>query len=433
MSVDICEKMVKKTIDMGATECEVCIENTEETIITLDRKFISGKRKKNFVTFGIRTLCNNKKGFVTGSLPAAYNPEKTSVKIAKKSVPDENWNQLPYPRPATSVKGIYSKDLAEMPFENIRDDVITMIKTADNPDITVDSGKISRLVKTFSIYNSHGVAHEYMSTVLRVHFVVRCKTSESTWGVHTSREYDCDFSHLAAKTVEQAHAMSTPEKLHSSFTGDAVFLGEPVGDILLTPLRLCFSANTVQKTRFDNKHNQKVASNTITMIDDGTLKKGLHTYPVDGEGTPTQKTTLINKGIFTHVLHSEYTANMYGTQSTGNGIRSAVTEPQVRITNLIMKAGSKSIDDLVQNVKKGVLIGDFSGDVDPFTGLFSGVMEHTFYIEHGEIKYPVTGVMIRGNIFDILKNVIAVGKEKRTGETGMYTVPVLAGPVDIIV
>ncbi|MGD2250711.1 MAG: TldD/PmbA family protein [Candidatus Methanofastidiosia archaeon] len=426
--------MVKKTMDMGAAECEVCIEDTTETIITLDRKFISGKREKKFTTFGIRTLLNNKKGFVAGSLPIElYEPEKISLKIAKASVPDTQWKHLPYPRPATSVTGIYSKKLAEMPFENLKDDMVTLIKTGDNPGITLDSGRLSRVVKTFSICNSHGLSHQYTSTMLNVHFVVRCKTSESTWGVHHSRGYDCDFFELAAKTVEQAKAMKTPEKLHSSFTGDAIFLGEPVEDILLTPLRYCFNAQTVKKTRFHRMLHEKVVSESITMVDDGTIDNGVNTFPIDGEGNPTEKTPLITKGIFSHLLHSEYTANVQGVQSTGNGIRSAVTEPGVRITNLILEKGVTSTEELVQQVKKGVIMGDFSGNVDPFTGLFSGVMEHTFYIEKGEILYPVTGVMIRGNIFDLLNNVISVGKEVRTGETGMYTVPVLTGPVDIIV
>jgi PmbA protein len=435
MSLGICQDMVKKSINMGATECEVCIEDTAETIITLDRKFISGKRKKKFVTFGIRTLLNNKKGFVAGSLPigSLYEPEKTSLKIAETSVPDTKWKHLPYPRPATSVKGIYNKELANIPFESLRDDMITMIETCNEPDITIDSGRLSRVVKTFSICNSHGVSQEYASTLLSVHFVVRCKRSESTWGVHHSRGYDCDFSTLAKKTVEQAKAMKTPEKLHSSFTGDAIFLGEPVEDILLTPLRYCFNAKTVHKTRFKHMLHEKVASENITMVDDGSMDKGVNTFPVDGEGNPTQRTPLITQGIFSHLLHSEYTANMQGVQSTGNGIRSAVTEPGVRITNLILEKGTTSTKELVQQVKKGVVMGDFSGHVDPFTGLFSGVMEHTFYIENGEILHPVTGVMIRGNIFDVLNNVIAIGKEVRTGETGMYTVPVLAGPVDIIV
>ncbi len=435
MTVDKCESIVEDVMKRGAKECEACIEDTVETIITLDRGFVHGKRKKRSTTFGLRTLLDGKKGFVAGSLPVESLDEikKASLHIARTSVPDTTWKHLPYPRGASPVNGIYDRKLASVPFETLREDITTMINTADEPDITIDSGRISCVVKDFSICNSHGASCEYTSTRLTVHFVVRCGVSESTWGVHHSRQYDCDFVRLAEETVEQARVMSTPRMLHSSFTGDAVFLAEPVEDILLAPLRSCFNAETVGRTRFAHSFGEKVASDEISIRDDGTFHRGIHTSPVDGECNPTQKTDLIKKGILCSLLHSEYTANKQGILSTGNGVRRAVTEPAVGITNLILKRGRASTDELIQEVRKGVLIGDFSGNVDPISGLFSGVMEHTSYIEKGEIRYPVTGAMICGNIFDLLNNVSALGEEEKTGETGMYTVPALIKSVDVIV
>ena len=435
MTQDVCRSIVKDVLKMGATECEACIEDTVETIMTMERGFVHGKRKKRSKTFGMRTLLDQRKGFVAGSLPVGSRDDmkKASLHIARTSVPDTNWKHLPYPRGTSPVKGIYDKNLASIPFETLREDITTMITTADEPDITIDSGRISCVVKDFSICNNHGASCAYTSTRLTVHFVVRCGASESTWGVHHSRQYDCDFARLAEETVERARVMSTPRALHSSFTGDAVFLTEPVEDILLAPLRWCFNAETVERTRFAHAFGEKVASPEINIKDDGTLYAGLHTSPVDGEGNPTQKTDLITKGILRNLLHSEYTANIHGTLSTGNGVRRAVTEPAVGITNLILEKGRASTDELIQEVKKGVVIGDFSGNVDPISGLFSGVLEHTSYIEKGEIKYPVTGAMICGNIFDLLNNVAALGKEEKTGETGIYTVPALIRSVDIVV
>jgi PmbA protein len=315
--------------------------------------------------------------------------------------------------------------------ETLKDDVETMITTGQEPDITIDSGRVSCTVKKFSIVNSHGLSHAYTATHLSVHFVCRCLQSESTWGVHSSRQYDADFAALAEKTVEQARAISNPQPLNS-FTGEAVLLAEPVEDIIATPLRWCFNAETAEKTKFQYKFNEKVASSAVTMADDGTISKGIHTSPVDGEGNPTRRTPLIKKGVLCGLLHSEYTAHIHGIQSTGNAVRRASTEPQVGITNLCIKGGTSTTEELIQDVKKGVLIGDFSGNTDPFTGLFSGVIEHSFSIEKGELTHPVTGVMIHGNIFDLLQNVVDMGQEKRTGEGGIYAVPILVRNLDII-
>lgn len=432
---ELTDTMVTDTQKLGATECEACIEDTTETVITIERGFIHGKRKKRNTTFGLRTLLDKKRGFVAGTLPvrSLKDVEETSLAIARNAAPDLNWKHLPYPKGATPVKGIYDKKLAEITVEELIEGAATMLETADHPDITIDTGRITCIVRTFSISNTHGVSYEYTTTWLNVHFVVRSGESESTWGVHCSTVYDVDFAALAQDAVERARIMSNPRPLPSSFTGDVIFLGEPVEDILLTPLKWCVNAQTVNQTVFQDTFNENVASELITVYDDGTLQKGIRSFPVDGEGNPTQKTNLITKGVLSGLLHSEYTANLHDTVSTGNAIRRAATEPRVGITNLVLQSGNATVDELIADVKKGVVMGDFSGNVDPFSGLFNGVMEHSFYVEKGEVIHPITGVMIHGNVFDCLMKVEIIGKEQYRGEGGICAVPVLVRGLDIMV
>lgn len=433
MNRELCDTIVRD-LENAATECEACIEDTTETMITIERGFIHGKRRKRNITFGIRTLLGKKRGFVAGTLPGSLETiEKTSLLLARNAAPDPDWSHLPYPRGITQVLGICDEKLEALTAEELVESASVMLDIGHQPGITIDTGRISCTVKTFSISNSHGISHEYQSTLLKVHFVVRCGESESTWGVHCSRMHDIDFAALAEETVERAKIMSRPKSLDSSFTGDVIFLGEPVEDIFLTPLTYCVNAQTAERTKFATRFDEEVASELITVYDDGTLPGGIRTSPVDGEGNPTQKTDLLRKGILSGLLHSEYTANIQGVTSTGNAVRKAVSEPTVGITNLVLEEGNASIDELISDVRKGIMMGDFSGDIDPFSGLFNGVMEHSFYIEHGEIKHPVTGVMIHGNVFDCLMNVENVGKEQWKGEGGISAVPVLVRELEIMV
>ena len=430
--IELCTKIIKDTQQLGATECEACIEDTTETIITIERGFIHGKREKKNITFGLRTLLGTKKGFVSGTLPvkSLAEIEKTSLRLARQGLPDPGWKHLPYPKGVTHVQGIYDRTLAEAPAEELADDAVTMLTTADQPDIIIDTGRICRTVKTFYICNTHGIAHEYISTRLDVHFVCRCGESESTWGISCSRDYDVDFAALAEGTVERARSVSMVKNLDSSFTGDVILLAEPVEDILLTPLTYAVSAGT-EKSLIAEQFHKKGASDVITVYDDGTIHGGMNTAPIDGEGNPTKKTNLITKGVFSGLLHSEYTANLCNTVSTGNGVRQATTEPRVGTTNLILKEGKTTVEELIEEVKKGVIVGDFSGNINYFNGLFDGVIEHSFYIEKGEINHPVTGV-IRGNAFEWLAKVENAAKERRTGEGGVYAVPVLVQNIKIM-
>jgi PmbA protein len=429
---ELCSKLVQDTQQLGATECEACIEDTIKTIITIEMGFIHGKREKKSVTFGLRTLLDTKKGFVAGTLPVKSLPhiEKASLALAGHAAPGCDWKHLPYPKGFTHVQGIYDKKLAETDAEELAEHAVTMVTAADRPGITIDTGRICRTVTTFSICNSHGISHEYESTRLDVHFVCRCGKSESTWGVHCSRDYDVDCAALAEDTVKRAESVRSPKYLDSSFTGDVVLLTEPVEDILLAPLTHVVSAQPGDPLRTEYS-NKRVASDVISVYDDGTLFKGIHTSPIDGEGNPTQRTNLITKGVLTGLLHSEYTANMNDTVSTGNGVRQAVTQPKLQITNLILEKGRASVEELIGEVKKGVLVGDFSGNINGFDGSFDGVLEHSFYIEKGEIKYPVMGVL-RGNAFEWLMKVENTAKEQKTGEGGMYAVPVLIRDVEIM-
>ena len=429
---ELCSTLVEDTQQLGATECEACIEDTIKTIITIERGFIHGKREKKSVTFGLRTLLDTKKGFVAGTLPVKSLPhiEKASLALAGHAAPDCDWKHLPYPKGFTRVQGIYDKKLAETDAEELAEHAVTMVNTADRPGITIDTGRICRTVTTFYICNSHGISDEYESTRLDVHFVCRCGKSESTWGVHCSRDYDVDCAALAEDTVKRAESVRSPKYLDSSFTGDVILLTEPVEDILLAPLTQVVSAKPGDPLRTEYS-NKRVASDVISVYDDGTLFKGIHTSPIDGEGNPTQRTNLITKGVLTGLLHSEYTANMNDTVSTGNGIRQAVTQPKLQITNLILERGRASVEELIGEVKKGVLVGDFSGNINVFDGSFDGVLEHSFYIGKGEIKHPVMGVL-RGNAFEWLMKVENTAKEQKTGEGGMYAVPVLIRDVEIM-
>lgn len=420
------------TIQKTATECEACIEDTTETIISIKGKYIHGKREKKSSTYGLRTIIGKKKGFCAGTLPQPLESiEKAALKSAETAVEDGKWEHLPYSKKGTSVQGIYDKTLAEVPIEELGMNAAAMLEAADIPGVMVDFGKVSRSIKRVYLCNSHGVNSQYASTRLDVYFVCRCGHSDSTWGVHCSRQYNADFSGLAKDTAVRAQAVQNPRQLDSSFTGDAVFLAEPVEDILLSPLAVCVNAETADKTPVDRGNT--VASDVISVYDDGTIPGGLGTAPVDGEGNPTQKTALITRGVLHGVLHSEYTSNCAHTDSTGNAVRKAVTEPKVGITNLVLTPGRTSIDELIQSVKKGVLIGDFTGKIDPFNGVVNGVIEHSFYIEKGEILYPVKDARIHGNVFELLKNVNILGKEQRTGENGVYAVPALVNKVHFAV
>jgi PmbA protein len=176
------------------------------------------------------------------------------------------------------------------------------------------------------------------------------------------------------------------------------------------------SADPIQKGKslFAGKIGEKVASDLITVIDDGKLKGGLATQPVDGEGVPRQTTPLIVDGLLKTYLYDCYNAKKGNTKSTGNrGRGSYQSSGGISSTNLYLKAGNKKPEEIVAGIKDGfyltVAFGLHAG-INDVTGDFS-LPVAGFKIENGHMTFPIRGVTIGGNLFSFLKSVDQIGDD----------------------
>jgi len=156
----------------------------------------------------------------------------------------------------------------------------------------------------------------------------------------------------------------------------------------------------------------EIASPLITLVDDGRIDRGFGTMMYDDEGTPTQKTIIIEKGICKSYLHSRETAYEMGFEPTGNA-RAWTFEydPIIRMRNTYIEAGDHSFEELIEGVNDGyLLIGGRGGQADSAGEFMFGVQE-VVEIKNGKLGNHFRGVTISGNAFEVLKFVDAVGKD----------------------
>ena len=429
--INIAVKAVKDLEKMGASEGESYILSSTECVISV-RNNIWNKRKKKDVCIGLRTLTDKKKGFAAGTLPmcSLEEIEKASLALSKASAPDPYWKHLPHKKKVTEPEGIFDKNLKDMSELELLDTVQILVDTAGDRACQPDCTVITR-VEDIALANSHGVEGFYSSTKIDVTFSCRCKENDILSEFH-SRNFSDNLYSLAENTVKNALESKKFSKVDKTFTGDIVLLPEAAGFIVMPCIKWAVDGeNFYSKRSHFTLEGEEVASPLITITDNGLLPSGVQSAPFDGEGTPMQKTVLLEKGIFRHVLHSEYTACKYGSSSTGNALRSATREPSVSPTNLVIKKGRSSLTDLIEQVDTGVLLNDFTGDVDPSSGYFNGRGEGS-YIKGGEIEYSCKNLHVQGNAFELLGNVTGVGKEEHCSSEGVYAVPLLTGTVTVI-
>ena len=162
---------------------------------------------------------------------------------------------------------------------------------------------------------------------------------------------------------------------------------------------------------FHDLVGQKVASDQITVVDDGTIPDRRGSLTIDDEGTPSQNTVLIENGKLKGFMQDRLNARLMKTKPTGNGRRQSYSHiPMPRMTNTYMLSGNYQHDELIESTKKGVYATQFSGgQVDITSGKFVFSASEAYEIIDGKIGKPLKGATLIGNGPEILKEVTMVG------------------------
>jgi PmbA protein len=156
---------------------------------------------------------------------------------------------------------------------------------------------------------------------------------------------------------------------------------------------------------------ERVAPEHVTVIDDGTIARGLGSRPFDGEGVRTRRTVVVDRGVLRSYLFDSYSARKLKALTTGNAGRSIGDAPQVSSQNLYLERGATSTEEILHSVKRGLYVTELIGHgVNPVTGDYSrGAVG--LWIEDGELAYPVEEITIAGNLLQMFRDLEMVGSE----------------------
>ena len=170
---------------------------------------------------------------------------------------------------------------------------------------------------------------------------------------------------------------------------------------------------------FSEMLGERVAGENITVVDDGTLVHTQHgvrvggfgTSAFDGEGLPTRRTVLVERGILKNYVMNTYTARKLGMASTGNASRGLAGNPGIGAGNFYLEPGKLTPEQIIGDVKDGLYVTETMGfGVNLVTGDYSQGAAG-LWIENGELAYPVEEITIAGNLKDMYKNIVAIGDD----------------------
>ena len=171
--------------------------------------------------------------------------------------------------------------------------------------------------------------------------------------------------------------------------------------------------NRKQTSAFSGRLGQKVASELVTVVDDGTIANRRGSLNVDDEGVPTARNVLIENGILRGYMQDRLNARLMGMPATGNGRRESYAHPPMpRMTNTFMLAGQDDPQDIIRSVGRGLYAVNFGGgQVDITHGRFVFSASEAYLIEDGRVTAPVKGATLIGNGPEALTRVTRVGHD----------------------
>ncbi|MGY5875922.1 MAG: metallopeptidase TldD-related protein, partial [Candidatus Thorarchaeota archaeon] len=207
-----------------------------------------------------------------------------------------------------------------------------------------------------------------------------------------------------------------------SVEGPAILSPGAVSELLSVIVQSA-SASSIQagSSYLQDRLGEQIAIDELTIVDDGTLKGKSGTSAFDREGTPHSRYSLIENGAFRNILYDAFTANKEHLQSTGHAVGTFRVSPTISSTNLEVAAGNVSIDDMISEIKEGIFIPRISAFPNPVSGDFAGPIKGGQLIKNGEIVATLKEVTITGNLFEGLKNITRIGKERKTVGTDTQT------------
>lgn len=184
-----------------------------------------------------------------------------------------------------------------------------------------------------------------------------------------------------------------------------------------------FFGENVQKgfSLLKGKTGEKIASDSVTLRDDGLYPHGFSSAPFDSEGVPCKNKILVEKGILKTLLYDLKSAGKENRESTGNGFKLSLPSPiQTSCTNFYLENGTKTLEELWKSMENGLYITEVAGlhaGANSTSGDFS-LSAEGFLIENGMKKGSIEQIVIAGNFYELLHNILEKGNDLRFGMPG---------------
>jgi TldD protein len=411
----------------GADDGELYLEYVQSEFFGWDDGKLKTCTYDTDMGFGLRSVAEDRFGF-------AHSSEMTEASIARAGetvrAVQKGYGGTMDLNPQGTNQQLYIDDnpLLNVPFEKkikLLQDIDAYARARD-PRVKQVSVNLAASWKAVQILRAEGHKAADIRPLVRLNVTVyfdngKGRMEEGHTGLGGRYAYDHLFNEGTWKdAVDEAcrQALVNMESIAAPAGEMTVVLGPGWPGILLHEAighGLEGDFNRKKTSAFSGLIGKQVASKGVTVVDDGTMPNRRGSITIDDEGTPSQRTVLIEDGILTGYLQDRMNARLMGAKPTGNGRRESYADHVMpRMTNTVMLNGDNSPDEILKSVKKGLYAVNFGGgQVDITSGKFVFSASEAYLIEDGKIGAPVKGATLIGNGPDSLTKVKMIGNDMK--------------------
>jgi PmbA protein len=410
----------------GAAHAEVCIEGTRGFSVRAHGGEVESLKHSGTRGLGLRVIAGDAVGFVSTTdlrAEALEDLARRAVTLARYSTPDPA-NALP---PADDgapsdldALALFDPELIDLSADRKIEMALALerLTLAHDPRVTrTDAVGVSSNDGAVIIANSNGLLRSWSATAISLYSVALADDRDGrqqTGGYGVSKRRLAELpavEHVAAEAGRRAVARLGARSVPSARV--PVVMHPDIAAAWLSEMYEAFSGEAVLKKSswLTDRLGETIASPLVTLVDDGRLRAGVGTSPWDGEGVPTRRNLLIDRGRLAMFTYDTYSARRAGTRSTGNAVRSYGSVPGIGYHNLHLVAGETKPEEILARIDRGFYMDDQGAyGFNEVTGDYS-YQAAGFWIENGEKAYPVEGVTVASSSLDMLRNVTAVGSD----------------------
>lgn len=420
---------VQRTLDNtlnNMDDGELFLESSQSESFGFDDGVLKNANYNSNIGFGLRSVLGERSGYAHSSELSEEAIKRAATTISAIQNGYEGKVNLDI-HPQKTNMHLYSEDnpLLEVDFST-KTSLLAEIDAylrAKNPLVKQVSASLSGEWQAVQIVRAGGFVTGDIRPLVRLNISVivekNGRMERGSYGMGGREGYsefiaEKRWQEAADETLRQA--LVNLESIPSPAGEMEVVLGNGWPGILLHEAighGLEGDFNRKKTSAFSNLIGQRVAAPGVTVVDDGTIDKRRGSLSIDDEGTPSQRTVLIEDGILRGYMLDRMNARLMNMKPTGNGRRESFAhQPLPRMTNTVMIAGDKSFDEIISSVKKGIYASSFSGgQVDITSGKFVFSASEAYLIENGKISTPIKGATLIGNGPDVLKKVKMIGND----------------------